>query len=650
MPSVWSRFLGSLRQVFACCFPHLKEERLQEEGQEWEQGQGELDGRGQGQGQDYCNLALVADSQETTVEQQQKPEDFSKIHKQFLSFRAHWDTLAEVVLLLENRTSDESIQCILSRAEYEDSCSKWAGNKFNSGGGGGQNKRAMNKVDLTVAASDDDEAPEEVPFVKGGREEEEAAAAEQIKIVVEEADEDMEEKLDEKEAYPDLCWVQESADKAKEDLEDEGSSEVTTTTEEGEPSLPRDLRRGIKAFKQLGFEFDPCAPPESRWHETDLVRSTDVYLAAKAIGEKRQKTKGNKKRKRKVAVEREKEQDQEQEESYKPGEKLHPSEHIRFGEDGGVEVVRKGEGTGYALERTKVFLEEATKVTATTSESGTGDTEECDGEKKLMPEEPEAKLKKEAGDEEAPGPFGDASAEKPSSPPKPKKRKKKSPSKKQHQTTCRTKNTPPADLSKDLHKYWYQRYRLFSRFDRGIRLDDESWYSVTPERIAQHIADRCRCSLVVDAFCGVGGNAIQFAFSCERVIAIDIDPRKIQLARSNAAVYGVADRIEFICGDFFKVVPELFCADVIFLSPPWGGIGEGKTFVLLVIFLLHGSPDVFPALSWPSLHDAGKSLPLEFMQKVGRKLVGRHRELNPGPPSCQSGVVAITLRGPPQRP
>ncbi len=45
MPSVWSRFLGSLRQVFACCFPHLKEERLQEEGQEWEQGQGELDGR-----------------------------------------------------------------------------------------------------------------------------------------------------------------------------------------------------------------------------------------------------------------------------------------------------------------------------------------------------------------------------------------------------------------------------------------------------------------------------------------------------------------------------------------------------------------------------------------------------------------------------
>ena len=40
-----------------------------------------------------------------------------------------------------------------------------------------------------------------------------------------------------------------------------------------------------------------------------------------------------------------------------------------------------------------------------------------------------------------------------------------------------------------------------------------------------------RCDVIVDGFCGVGGNAIQFAFTCERVIAIDIDPRKIELAR-----------------------------------------------------------------------------------------------------------------------
>ncbi|XP_041483651.1 trimethylguanosine synthase-like [Lytechinus variegatus] len=124
--------------------------------------------------------------------------------------------------------------------------------------------------------------------------------------------------------------------------------------------------------------------------------------------------------------------------------------------------------------------------------------------------------------------------------------------------------------SKELNKYWAQRYRLFSKFDEGIKLDAEGWYSVTPERIAEHQAERCRCDLIVDAFCGAGGNAIQFAFTCERVIAVDIDPAKIELARHNAAVYGVEDRIDFIVGDFFKVADDLK-ADVVFLSPPWGG-------------------------------------------------------------------------------
>ncbi|XP_033738758.1 trimethylguanosine synthase-like [Pecten maximus] len=130
----------------------------------------------------------------------------------------------------------------------------------------------------------------------------------------------------------------------------------------------------------------------------------------------------------------------------------------------------------------------------------------------------------------------------------------------------------PEEIESDpeLRKYWAQRYRLFTRFDEGIKLDREGWFSVTPEKIAEHIADRCRCDVIVDAFCGAGGNAIQFAFTCERVIAVDIDPEKIACARHNASVYGVEDRIEFITGDFLKVAPQLR-ADVVFLSPPWGG-------------------------------------------------------------------------------
>uniref|UniRef100_A0A8B9ELL1 Trimethylguanosine synthase n=1 Tax=Anser cygnoides TaxID=8845 RepID=A0A8B9ELL1_ANSCY len=134
----------------------------------------------------------------------------------------------------------------------------------------------------------------------------------------------------------------------------------------------------------------------------------------------------------------------------------------------------------------------------------------------------------------------------------------------------------PAEIAADpeLVKYWAQRYRLFSRFDEGIKLDREGWFSVTPEKIAEHIAVRVaqafNCDTIVDAFCGVGGNAIQFALTSKRVIAIDIDPEKLSLARSNAEVYGVADKIEFVCGDFMVLAADLK-ADVVFLSPPWGG-------------------------------------------------------------------------------
>ncbi|KAJ0012348.1 hypothetical protein NQD34_013323 [Periophthalmus magnuspinnatus] len=127
----------------------------------------------------------------------------------------------------------------------------------------------------------------------------------------------------------------------------------------------------------------------------------------------------------------------------------------------------------------------------------------------------------------------------------------------------------------ELAKYWAQRHRLFSRFDQGIRLDREGWFSVTPEKIAEHIAVRVQSTfrsaqLIVDAFCGVGGNAIQFALSGSRVLAVDIDPVRLDLTRHNAAVNGVADRMDFIQGDFMQLAPRLR-GDVVFLAPPWGG-------------------------------------------------------------------------------
>ncbi|VDM53591.1 unnamed protein product [Angiostrongylus costaricensis] len=153
----------------------------------------------------------------------------------------------------------------------------------------------------------------------------------------------------------------------------------------------------------------------------------------------------------------------------------------------------------------------------------------------------------------------------------------------------------------EIIKYWYQRYRLFSKLDKGVLMDREGWFSVTPERIAEHIADRMVRQpgiLIVDAFAGVGGNSIQLALKGARVIAIDMDPIRLKCARENARVYGVEDRIDFICCDFFHFASKWMNdvgkpVDAVFLSPPWGGPSYLKSTVFDLDDLNPNGFDIF---------------------------------------------------------
>lgn len=63
-------------------------------------------------------------------------------------------------------------------------------------------------------------------------------------------------------------------------------------------------------------------------------------------------------------------------------------------------------------------------------------------------------------------------------------------------------------------KSFHCRAFVLNRFYCFYCIFSESWFSVTPEKVAAHAAERCRCDLIVDGFCGVGGNAIQFAMTC----------------------------------------------------------------------------------------------------------------------------------------
>jgi trimethylguanosine synthase len=173
-------------------------------------------------------------------------------------------------------------------------------------------------------------------------------------------------------------------------------------------------------------------------------------------------------------------------------------------------------------------------------------------------------------------------------------------------------NPHPKDQVAD--KFWSQRRRLFTRFDQGIQLDKESWFSVTPEAIADHIAARMVQSrenlIIMDPFSGCGGNSIAFAKRDEvaLVVCVDTDLEKLKKAAANALIYEIPpEKMVLIHEDacdimsFFRdgklafkteevraevtdlggedckyqignrtLLPERL--DMIFLSPPWGGM------------------------------------------------------------------------------
>jgi trimethylguanosine synthase len=119
-------------------------------------------------------------------------------------------------------------------------------------------------------------------------------------------------------------------------------------------------------------------------------------------------------------------------------------------------------------------------------------------------------------------------------------------------------------------RYWDRRYDLFLRFDEGIEIDEAGLYSVTPEKIALEQAETLKCKTALDGFCGVGGNAISFARTGKKVFAIERNKARLEMARHNAELYGVQNKIAFILGDIFDEALKIK-ADGVFIDPDWGG-------------------------------------------------------------------------------
>ena len=130
-------------------------------------------------------------------------------------------------------------------------------------------------------------------------------------------------------------------------------------------------------------------------------------------------------------------------------------------------------------------------------------------------------------------------------------------------------------LPSEARPYWNKRHLKFSRWDEGIQADYQGLYSAKPEGHALQLAAHLPGQVVLDAFCGIGGCAIAFARSGKDVLAVEIDERRLEMARNNARIYGVESRITFIHGDVSELIGSLRY-DAAFFDPPRGGPGHQK--------------------------------------------------------------------------
>jgi hypothetical protein len=149
-----------------------------------------------------------------------------------------------------------------------------------------------------------------------------------------------------------------------------------------------------------------------------------------------------------------------------------------------------------------------------------------------------------------------------------------------HQSSNDRTNKYVSFISSDLKRprFYRGRYGLMDNFDDlNLPLDEELWFLITPKGIArshaQTIAECPDAYLVLDAFCGIGGDTLYMP-SRAFVVGCDIKHERVTMARSLNDKFG-STRVDFILADSVKAKscfrPKAF--DVVYLSPPWGHDG-----------------------------------------------------------------------------
>jgi len=118
---------------------------------------------------------------------------------------------------------------------------------------------------------------------------------------------------------------------------------------------------------------------------------------------------------------------------------------------------------------------------------------------------------------------------------------------------------------------------------KKIKINDVGRYSITRPYEAKQISTIIRTQIenilkkdskdctITDGTSGVGGDTIHFSKYFKNVNAVDILKENIDLLSINCSVFNITN-VNIIHNDYTKIF-NILKQDVLYLDPPWGGIG-----------------------------------------------------------------------------
>lgn len=110
--------------------------------------------------------------------------------------------------------------------------------------------------------------------------------------------------------------------------------------------------------------------------------------------------------------------------------------------------------------------------------------------------------------------------------------------------------------------------KYFHSYIESLNIDKNILRYTTPENIAEYRAIRLKCDTIIDACCGIGGQSIYFSKYCNHVYAIDMNLKKIKIAKKICKSLNIKN-ITFICSNSLdpNLISIIKKADIVFIDP-----------------------------------------------------------------------------------